>query len=311
MEDKKKIQIFAHQEEAFNKLCDVARACFAIQRKSLPFMPRTNTLIIGPSGSGKTYLASAVASETGAPFLSLSISEWVLIACSTRGGVSTWPAIVQFLLTNQKAEGIVIFLDELDKLSGASTWEAFERTEIFKLLDLAVPSGLADLDNDPVSDEDHQTAKSVLANRTMIIGAGAFQDLWDSPQKSCAGFGNTSNPATSITLNQLSKTLPRELINRFRSEVLILPQLVFRDYEEMLLRAAESIPSYLQKTFLDLGPGRIQKALEARQGCRFIEELLLDTILLEREAMRILHPPDQALASNKSAILKAFRAFAL
>jgi len=79
----------------------------------------------------------------------------------------------------------------------------------------------------------------------------------------------------------------------------------------MLLRAAESIPSYLQKTFLDLGPGRIQKALEARQGCRFIEELLLDTILLEREAMRILHPPDQALASNKSAILKAFRAFAL
>jgi len=75
---------------------------------------------------------------------------------------------------------------------------------------------------------------------------------------------------------------------------LILPQLEFRDYEEMLLRSADAMPAYLQKTFLDLGLSRIQKAVEARQGCRFVEELVLDTILQEREAMRVLSPQVKA-----------------
>jgi len=295
MEEIKKIQVFAHQEKAFKKLCEVATACFSVQRKSLPFMLRTNSLIIGPSGSGKTFLASAVATASEALFMPLSISEWVLIACSSRGAVSTWPAIVKFLISNKNASGIVIFLDELDKLSGSSSWESFERTEIFKLLDLSIPKGLTDCQDNALSDCDYLMAMEVLSTRTMIIGAGAFQNLWENPQKSCAGFGNAPSPESSATLNQLCKTLPRELINRFRSEVLILPQLEFRDYEEMLLRSADAMPAYLQKTFLDLGLSRIQKAVEARQGCRFVEELVLDTILQEREAMRVLSPQVKAL----------------
>lgn len=290
MEEKKKIQVFSHQQKVFNRLVDIANVCFSIQRKTFSLTPRANSLLIGPSGAGKTYLASAVASEAGAAFLPLSISEWVLIGCTTRGAVATWPSIVQFLLTNQKANGIVIFLDELDKLTGSNGWERFERTEIFKLLDLSVPTGLTDKDNDSFSNLDHRTAKEVL-NRTLILGAGAFQHLWDSPPKSCIGFGNNAESALAPTLNQLSKSLPRELVNRFRSEVLILPQLGIRDYEEMLLKASEGIPAYLQQTFLELGLSRINKAVDTRQGCRFVEELLLDTVLVERAAMRKCNLP--------------------
>lgn len=305
--EEKTVQVFAHQEKAFDKLCSIATACFTIQRKSLPFSPRTNSLIIGPSGSGKTYLASAVARGTGSVFLTLSISEWVLLGCTSRGAVSTWPSIVRFLIKNQDAKGIVIFLDELDKLSGKSGWEAFERTEIFKLLDLAIPSGITDSDDEVLSDYEYRIAQEVLSSKTMIIGAGAFQDLWDTPARSCSGFGNTSVVSPSPTLSQLSKTIPRELVNRFRSEVLILPQLELKDYEEMLLRSAEAMPPYLQKTFLDLGLSRMEQALEARQGCRFVEELLLDTILLEREAVKLFSLENQPPVQDRAALLRALR----
>ena len=290
MENEKKIQIFGHQEKAFQRIRDIATVCFAAQRKSLPIKPRTNTLVIGPSGSGKTYLAKATAEEKGVAFLPLSISEWLLLGCSNRGGVTTWPAIGQFLLKHQNEEGVVIFLDELDKLVGESTWEAFLRTEIFTLLDLNLPSGLCDGDGCPLSDSDCQSIKDVLANRTMILGAGAFQELWDAKEKKCSGFGNVSESSISPSRDQLCNSLPRELVSRFRDEVLVLPQLGSRDYEEMLLRSTEAMPSYLQETFLELGIKRIEHAVESRQGCRFLEELLTDTLLAERAALLKTEP---------------------
>ena len=76
------------------------------------------------------------------------------MGCTSRGAPNTWPLIAQFLLKHKNATGVVIFLDELDKLSGTSTWEAFERTEIFKLLDLAVPNGLSDANDEAFSDDE-------------------------------------------------------------------------------------------------------------------------------------------------------------
>ncbi len=75
-------------------------------------------LLAGPPGCGKTYLAKAIATESGLPFLSISGSEFIEIF------VGTGPGRVRklFKKAQQLARvegGCIIFIDELDAV-GAS-----------------------------------------------------------------------------------------------------------------------------------------------------------------------------------------------
>lgn len=283
--------ILDHQQAAFDKLVAVGRACFSIQRKTLPIRLRTNTLIIGPSGSGKTHLARAVAEELGAKFLGLAASEWILLGCTARGGAATWPMISEFLNTNHGAEGVVIFLDEIDKVGGGSargdsTWDNHLRTEAYSLLDLHLPVGLRDEDGNEFNPSPERP-QEVLSNRCYIIAAGAFQHLWEHRSRPTLGFAERKPTAEEpVNLTHLLEALPRELTNRFRSDLVALPQLEEGDYRRMLEMVGAGVPHYLRDTFMRLGRLRIPAALACRQGCRFAEELLLDAIIEERHAMR-------------------------
>ena len=280
--------IYDYQKPAFEKLLSVAKACFAVQRQTLPIRVRTNTLIIGPSGTGKTHLAQAVATELEAEFLPVSVGEWILLGCSGRGTSHTWPLIARFLRRNSKKTGLVIFIDEIDKVGGQSTWENFLRAELYSLLDLKIFSGLAEGDDSILTADELAQAQDVFSNRTLLLAAGAFQQIWENRSRPSLGFGAMDAGNDETNLTHLATTLPRELTNRFRGDLIVLPQLRECDYRRMLVQSAEKIPVYFRETFLRLGYTRIPGAVACRQGCRFLEELMLDTIIEERSLLQMI-----------------------
>lgn len=296
---KQSATILDHQREAFNRLRAVGRAAFSAHRSVLPIRIRTNTLLVGPSGTGKTFLAKAVADALSVPFLPLSVSDWILIGCTQRGAVTTWPRIVQFLTQNDCKDGAVIFVDEIDKISSDCPWMTFLRTEIFQLLDGTVPSGLCEKDGDALTPGDLRNARSRLAHRTFVIAAGAFQTLWEAEGKAPIGFSGLEPPNAPVSLDRLAALLPRELVNRFRAEVITLPRLTKDDYVNMALRSAELMPAYLEDVYLRITSERVDAAAENQQGCRFLEEALLDS-LIERLS---LGEDEQANASRSEPTL--------
>ncbi|MEI6494183.1 MAG: AAA family ATPase [Verrucomicrobiota bacterium] len=285
--------ILGHQLAAYERLLAVAGASFYAQRQSLPVRPRTNTLLVGPSGSGKNFLAGAVAKTLGAPFLSISSAEWVLIGCTQRGAKTTWPLIVKFLQQNSKSEGVILFLDEVDKLCGHTSYETFLRTEAYKLLDWGIPEGLCDSDGEAICKNHIDAARDVLTNKTFIIGAGAFQGIWEGRSKASIGFSDQASPSLPVSLGDLSGTLPRELTNRFRAEIITLPKLTRDDYLRMINQTGAQVPADLRSTFLRLAQERIETAVECQQGCRFLEEIILDSIICERESINDSKRPNE------------------
>jgi len=269
--------IFDHQRSAFEKLRRAGNVCFSPLRKNLPMQARTNSLLIGPSGSGKSYLARAVAQSFGLECKNLTVAEWMVLGSGTKGAKRSWNSIFDFLVKNHSKKGAVIFLDEIDKLDGTGDWSQHLRVEVFRLLDLTIPPDLLDEDDHTTDPTLFREVSEFLKHRTFIIAAGAFQSLWDDGSKKVGGFGGdqeTEPPSQEI----LSRYLAKELINRFRSDVVILEQLTIADYESMLLSSAEKMPPQFQERFLLLGEQRIAEARRNHQGVRFLEELTADVL---------------------------------
>jgi len=85
-------------------------------------------LMMGPPGCGKTYLAKAIASETGLPFISMSGSEFVEVFV----GVGASRVRALFKKARELAYGnggCIIFIDELDAIARKRVFSAFGGTE--------------------------------------------------------------------------------------------------------------------------------------------------------------------------------------
>jgi SpoVK/Ycf46/Vps4 family AAA+-type ATPase len=274
--------IFPHQKEAFSQLCGLAKTALFTPTAHLPITPRSNVLIVGPSGSGKSFLARAVSEEINVPFLGLSVANWIVLGASEKGAEKTWPAIVGWLSKSNTATGGIIFIDELHHANGDSTWERFLRVEIFSLLDKRLPSNLRIVDDE---DNEIQPAEIEKAQKrlekSVIVGGGAFQSIWNEKQ-SPIGFRQTNREIQRVSLNSLSGHLPRELINRFRSKLVVLRPLDHHDYESMVRRVTEHLPELLQDAFFRTGMERINEACLQKQGSRFLEELLMDVLIEHR-----------------------------
>jgi SpoVK/Ycf46/Vps4 family AAA+-type ATPase len=274
--------ILPHQRTAYDRLSALARACLYTNLTNLPIRIRPAVFLTGPSGSGKTHIARTLARSMHLEIYSISISEWILLGNSNRGALSTWPAICQFLSRSTRGEGCIVFLDELDKIRTGGEYSRFLLTELFTLLDLRVPRNLRDEDGDPIREATIQGAEKVLREKTLIIGAGAFQEVWAAPAPAI-GFGaNAVQIPEPPDLNKLAQYVPRELISRFGSRLVVLQPLVEKDYRDMLATILPRLPPHWHSKFEHLALLRIPEAARQQQGARFFEELLLDVVVSER-----------------------------
>ena len=290
--------ILPYQQPVFDRLCAIARACLNVNRAAIGLKLRTSFLLLGPSGCGKTFIAQALSNEMQVPFLSISVSDWILLGCSNRGGSATWPTIIDFIERSKQKQGAIIFIDELDKCYHNSNWNTFLRSEIFSLCDSRVQKNINDLDGDRITESRIEAVREFLENKTMILAGAAFQDLWEAKTRPSMGFIPSHSSDDLPELPDLVKTLPRELINRFSSEMFVMFDLTAEDYRQMLEAAAGQVAEIWRNRFLELGLSRIEQAVRHKKGARFMEEVLLSAIVEERGTLVNFVPQSNPASST-------------
>lgn len=275
--------LFSHQRDTF---CELRRTALAFSQTKwwdLSIRLRFDRLLVAPTGTGKTHLAQVLADSLNWSFFSISASNWVLFGCPDRGGRQTWPLVAAWLANGSSFR--LLFLDELDKVSGTDTWSRHLRTELYNLLDRTIPQGMQFEGNEdgeaPVTDNPairRTKAMYTLRFRTLILGGAAFQDAWEERGTKRAGFHLVDDPGELPTYDDLSFHLPRELLNRF-GPLLTMRLLGESDYEKLLEESAVSIPGGLRENFLCLGRKAVAAACRDGKGARFIEEVLTNALM--------------------------------
>ena len=221
------MEALAHQIDALAEITARAHAYFAGDWLGLPIQPRWASLLVGPTGTGKTAVAAIAAEAVGASLLRVSTPNWMPAGALNRGTRETIGVISEHIARNNRT---ILFVDELDKLidrGGDNSWKTYIRGELFDLVDGRWPSGLTlpELDDD-TPDPTIETLTKKLTDTVYILGAGTFQDWFDSANtRRSMGFGAEIAPGTDeLSAEIIAEKLPRELANRLYSSVIRIPE---------------------------------------------------------------------------------------
>lgn len=269
--------IYDYQKPIYEKLLLTAKAKRLHQHMPPNSInPRLHRLVIGSSGSGKTHIARQVGQELGWPVLTINVSAWMILGCKE---TPTWLRICEFFRDYQDSKNFLIILDELDKVWGMDSWTRYLRVEVFSLMDGLLPVGVSE-------DVCPNLVYRCLKN-TLVMGCGAFQDAFD--EKPSLGF----NPqeATPKSSHDLSRYIPREVVNRFDSEILVMPELTRKDYERMLQDMIDSMPPYISSYLEEYGPKQIDAALRDKSCARWAENLYAAALYHIAPEVSIPHDP--------------------
>jgi hypothetical protein len=231
------------------------------------------------------------AEATEASLLRISATGWMPAGAHQRSTRESIAVIAEHIAHHDRT---MFVIDEIDKLvdggnaagsggsstGGSDTWRSYVRGEIYDLTDGRWPSGLKPPEDQDYNDISIDFLTNKLREGVFILGIGTFQDWYDhsSVQRS-VGFGAEVNPnRTEMTADVVAGRIPRELANRFNSDLIKLPDLQPGDYRQIALDAERKLPADLQQAFRTEVRKRIEGAIEAKKGVRFLEECIMQVL---------------------------------
>ena len=261
--------------EKLKPLVDLATSGVA---KNLPIRPRTSSLLIGRSGTGKSHLARELARQCNLPFWQANVANWIVLGA--RGNKYTMSELVNWM--RERKSGI-IFIDELDKLTGTGDWTGSIRLEIHDLLDGRIPTAALEQPDEIIAEmlspdgtrNSHAEIENKLKNSFYILGAGTCMQAWTA-QKSEIGFNASSSDVKKISRGQILKSMSAEILQRFRADICFLEPLTRNDYLNVASSIMTKIPKRLVEPFAQTLTAQMDKALEQGLGMRIFEEILAD-----------------------------------
>ena len=249
-----------------------------------------HSLIVAPTGVGKTALAQMATAEIRADsgsgsnieLLRCSVPGWIPGGSTGRTVAETIGTIAEAVARNQRT---LLVLDELDKATpvsptiSISAWQQHCLLELYDLLDGRWPEGLKLPDDAEDNEISREALTAKLQTSVFILGIGTFQDFFDnSGNRRTIGFGAETNATDEISGDDLISKLPRELVNRMNSNIIRLPELQADHYRLIAQQAENTLPERLRDSFRVEVDRRIQGAINAQKGVRFLEECVMEVL---------------------------------
>lgn len=269
------------QAAAIAELTARAQAFFAGKWIGLPVKCKWASLITGPTGVGKTTTASFISEACGANLCRIGTPSWLPLGAHNRGVKETITIVAEHIAKHNKT---VLVVDELDKIidkEGDTSWKSYIRNELYDLVDGRWPAGLVLPEDDDIPEITIEKLTEKLQRTVFILGIGTFQAWFDDAKsRRTIGFSGENNTASDeISAENVAERLPRELANRFNSQLIRLPELQPSDYHRIAKEAENQLPNHMQEAFREEVSQLIGNAIACKKGVRFLEEAMLATLI--------------------------------
>ncbi len=269
------------QVAAIVELTARTNAFFAGKWRGLNLNCRWASLMTGPTGVGKTSCAAIVSRACGASLCRIGTPNWLPLGAHNRGVKETTTVVAEHVA---KHERTLLVVDELDKAmdkEGDTSWKSYVRNELFDLVDGRWPAGLNLPEDENFAEISIEKLTEKLQRTVFILGIGTFQSWFDDEKsRRTIGFFDENYTATDeISAKDVADRLPRELANRFNSNLIRLPELKPNDYHRIAQEAEDKLPNHMKEAFREEVFQRIGNAIASKKGVRFLEEALMTTLM--------------------------------
>ncbi len=223
---------------------------------------------------------AAEAQFVEASLLRVSVSGWVPCGAHQRGAKETICVIAEHVARNART---FLVLDEIDKAyaTNGDAWQSYIRGEIYELLDRRWPTGLREVEDENDCEIPIEKLTQKLQESVFMLSIGTFQGWFDtSHSRRAIGFDATAGTTTEeISAVQIAELMPRELANRHNSTIVRMPELTEADYRNIVQETIDKLPEQLRVSYQQEVDRRIQGAVAAKKGVRFLEEAMMAVLV--------------------------------
>ena len=131
-------------------------------------------------------------------------------------------------------------------------------------------------EQEPMALTQRQHLEKRLKNSHFIVAGGAWQHLWDKDIVKQMGFGSTCSTVDVVIPSEedLRSSIRPELLKRFRNDVVIMPAMTAKDYENSINEFAPKLPSKYRNPFRKSAKENISHAVAQKLGMRYFEDIL-------------------------------------